>query len=99
MAWRFRDSNSQTVIAAKDFEAYCNRQGVCHSKSAPGHQKSIVCAECGIREIKLLMRTTQVSGLPLEKLIFQLNNMNRSCGTGSPNQLFFGHVVRIPGLP
>ena len=45
------------------------------------------------------MKTTQATGLPLKKLILQLNNMNRSCDNGSPNQLFFGRVVRTPGIP
>ena len=92
-------SDGGPYFSAKIFEDYCNRQGVRHSKSAPGHHESNGGAECGIREIKLLMKTTQATGLPWKKLILQLNNMNRACDTGSPNQLFFCRVVRTPGIP
>ena len=51
-------SDGGPCFAAKIFEDYCNRQGVRHSKSAPGHHESNGGAECGIWEIKLLMKTT-----------------------------------------
>ena len=28
-----------------------------------------------------------------------LNNMPRQSGTGTPNQMFYGRVIRVPGIP
>ena len=92
-------SDGGPSFTSKMFEDYCKEYGIKHSTSVPGHHESNGAAECGIREIKALMRTTQVSGMPLKKLIVQLNNMARAGHTGSPNQLFFGRNVRTPGIP
>ena len=68
-------------------------------KSSPGYHKSNGAAECSIHELKALRKTTETSGIPLQKLILQLNNMVRTNEMGSPNQMFFTRNVRIPGIP
>ena len=67
-------------------------------RSAPGHHESNGAAECGIRELKALMKTTEVSGIPMKKLILQLNSMVRTSETGTPNHMFFSRNIRIPIL-
>ena len=92
-------SNGGPFFAARHFEKFCVTNRVRHCKSAPGHHQSNGGAECGVREIKALMKTTQETGLAMKHLISQLNNMERAGGTGSPNQLFFGRTIRVPGIP
>ena len=45
-----------------------------------------------------MMKTTNKTGIELKRLISQLNSMERAGGLGSPNQLFFGRSLRIPGI-
>ena len=47
----------------------------------------------------MLMRTSKAKGLELRKLIMLLNNMPRQSGAGTPNQMFYGRVIRVPGIP
>ena len=81
------------------FQEWCRSLGIRHVRSAPGHHESNGAAECGIRGLKALMKTTDTSGFPLQKLILQLNNMVRTNEMGSPNQMFFAKNIRIPGIP
>ena len=68
-------------------------------KSAPGHHESNGAVECSIRELKALMKTTRASGVPLQKLILQLNNMIRCNETGSPNQNVLCEKHKNSGIP
>ena len=92
-------SDGGPCFTAKDFEKFCFENGIRHCKSAPGHHESNGGAECGVREIKGLMKTTNKTGISLQRLISQLNSMERAGGLGCPNQLFFGRSLRLPGIP
>ena len=62
--------------------------GIIHKVSAAEHHESNGAAECGIRELKLLMKTTQAKKLALSKLMLQLNNLQRQNSSGTPAQMF-----------
>ena len=92
-------SDGGPCFSSREFAKFCLDSGIYHSKSAPGHHESNGGAECGVRELKLLMKTSKAKGMDLKKLVMRLNNMPRQSGDGSPNQMFFGRLVRLPGIP
>ena len=92
-------SDGGPCFGSKEFAKFCLDSGIYHSKSAPGHHESNGGAECGVREIKLLMKTSKAKGMELKKLVMRLNNMPSQSGDGSPNQMFFGRLIRMPGIP
>ena len=59
------------------FRKWCNSMGIIHSVSSPYHPQANGAAECGVREFKMLLKTTKAKGLKLRWLLLKLNNMQR----------------------
>ena len=60
-------SDGGPCFVANHFQRFCVTNGIRHCKSAPGHHQSNGGAECGVREIKALMKTTNKTGIEQAK--------------------------------
>ena len=59
----------------QSFVPWCQALGIQHHTSAPYHPESNGGVECGVRELKSLIKKTKAKGVNLTKLILELNNM------------------------